>query len=248
VIPCYNEAARLPGDELASLVDDAAEIDLLLVNDGSTDGTEDKLRELAERRPGRIHLLLLERNGGKAEAVRRGLVEALARGAEIVGYLDADLATPLSEMRRLTEIVMKTNVDIVLGSRVLMLGRRIERRHLRHYLGRVFATGASLALNLPVYDTQCGAKVFRRTARLEEALLQPFLSRWAFDVELLARLVAAPGGVEGDRLVEEPLLEWRDVTGSKLHLGQMVGAFADLGRIAWRIRRRVTAAGSASRR
>jgi len=236
VIPCYNEAARLASDELVALIDEAGEIDLLLVDDGSTDRTAEKLRDLAARRPDRVRLLLLEKNGGKAEAVRQGLLEALRGGAEIVGYLDADLATPLSEMRRLTEIAIRQQIDVVLGSRVLMMGRHIERRHLRHYLGRVFATGASLALKLSVYDTQCGAKVFRQTAALQWALREPFLSRWAFDVELIGRLLTAPDAVDSSRVIEEPLYQWRDVPGSKLRFGQMAGAVADLGRVAWRLR------------
>jgi hypothetical protein len=72
---------------------------------------------------------------------------------------------------------------------------------------------------MPVYDTQCGAKVFRRTAALEAALDQPFSGRWAFDVELIGRLhlgTRAAPGVPISRFVEMPLREWRDVAGSTL--------------------------------
>jgi hypothetical protein len=121
-----------------------------------------------------------------------------------------------------------------LGSRVALLGRHIERRTTRHYLGRVFATAASLTLDAPIYDTQCGAKAFRVDDTLREALAEPFESRWVFDVELLARLMRhGPAGI-----VEVPLEEWRDVRGSTLGLGAMTGAAADLVRIALRHRRR----------
>src|SRR5262249_19557526 len=104
----------------------------------------------------------------------------------------------------------------VLGTRVSMLGRDIERSRLRHYLGRLFASAASLVLDLSVYDTQCGAKVFRRTPALDAAISEPFLSRSVLDVELLARLVAgttsAPG-MDRQRIIEEQRAAWHDVAG-----------------------------------
>ena len=117
-----------------------------------------------------------------------------------------------------------------------LLGRQIERVAARHYLGRVFATAASLTLDLPVYDTQCGAKFFRRTPALEEALARPFLSRWVFEVELLSRVTRGPHAISVDRIQEEPLLVWRDVAGSKLTNRAKVRAVVDLARIAWKAR------------
>ncbi|HEY3595095.1 MAG TPA: glycosyltransferase [Polyangiaceae bacterium] len=235
VIPCYNEAARLDEQAFLAAVQDDA-IDLLCVDDGSRDATPDQLRDLAAQKPDRIAVLTLIENGGKAEAVRQGMLRAIAGGAEVVGYLDADLATPIAEMRRLTDILIRREVDVVLGARVAMLGHRIERRSWRHYLGRLFASAASMALRLPIYDTQCGAKVFRRTAALESALAQPFRSRWAFDIELIGRLLGGESKLDETKILEEPLREWHDVRGSKLRLAQMAGAAADLGRIAWRLR------------
>jgi glycosyltransferase involved in cell wall biosynthesis len=236
VIPCYNEAARLHADAFVSLVDDEPEVNLLFVNDGSRDATEERLREMALRRPQRIQILSLDRNVGKAEAVRLGMVEAQRRGTAMVGYFDADLATPTSEIRRLTQVMLQRDVDLVVGARVAMLGRRIDRSNLRHYLGRVFASAASVVLRLRVYDTQCGAKLFRCTPALAEALSKPFISRWVFDVELIGRLIGDPKGIESIRIIEEPLLEWRDVPGSKLRSGHFVAAALDLARVAWALR------------
>jgi hypothetical protein len=95
------------------------------------------------------------------------------------------------------------------------------------------AFAAALSLDLPVYDTQCGAKVFRVNDGLRRALREPFLARWAFDVELLARLL--DDGTTG--IVEVPLLKWCDVTGGSLGPRQMVEAGIELGRLARRRRR-----------
>jgi len=118
------------------------------------------------------------------------------------------------------------------------MGSLISRKAVRHYLGRVFATCASLILRLPVYDTQCGAKLF--SADCVAALVRgPFVSRWIFDVELLARYLRGhPGGPDyHDRILEIPLLHWRDVGGSKLRAKAFLAAAIELYRI-WRSMRR----------
>ena len=137
----------------------------------------------------------------------------------------------------------RPEVEMVLGSRVQLLGRDIVRRPLRHYLGRVMATLISLALNLPVYDTQCGAKLFRRTAELPALFERPFLTRWLFDVEIIARyLLAVEGSARagGRRLYELPLDHWRDVADSKVRPYHFFGALYDLCRIRRAYRRPVT--------
>ena len=176
VVPCYDEAHRLDAGAFVALLDADPACSLLFVNDGSTDGTAALLAALAARRPGRIRVLDLGRNRGKAEAVRRGLLDALAAPAEIVGYVDADLATPTAEVERLLELMRGRDTHVLLAARVALLGRRIERGPLRHYLGRIFASMASLVLRLRVYDTQCGAKLFRAGPALSDALSAPFLS------------------------------------------------------------------------
>lgn len=235
VVPCFNEARRIDLGRFTELLD--AGVHLLFVDDGSTDDTRAVLSTFAEAHPEQARLVALERNRGKAEAVREGLRAAIDAGASVVGYLDADLATPPAQM--LEVLAALDGHQVSLGSRVALLGRQIDRSAHRHVLGRVFATFASLALNLRVYDTQCGAKAFRVTPALTAALEQPFSARWAFDVELLGRLLAPPAGVPAvppEQFVEVPLARWSDVRGSKLSLPQMAKAGLDI--VGMAVRRR----------
>jgi dolichyl-phosphate beta-glucosyltransferase len=219
VVPCYDEAARFDAskfEQLAQVVDR-----LVLVDDGSSDRTPALLDQLARSAPdGAVTVIHLAHNLGKAEAVRAGLQAAVTGGSSIVGYFDADFATPVPEVERLLTVITKDpRLEAVLASRVALLGHSIRRKATRHYLGRLYATAASLALDVAVYDTQCGAKLFRVGDTLAAALADPFPDRWSFDVELLARLLHPAQGVPpvaADQLVEVPLREWRDVGGSKL--------------------------------
>lgn len=233
VVPCYNEAERLDLPAFRQFVAAGYPQRFLFVNDGSTDATADVLRSFCGENAGRFELLDLARNRGKAEAVRRGMLHAIDQGAQRVGFWDADLATPLEAIPEFCRLFdADPELRMVLGSRVRLLGRRIERRALRHYLGRAFATAASLVLGLSVYDTQCGAKLFRVDSVLRASLAEPFRSRWIFDVELLARLVqrvAVAGRQDVERAIRElPLEHWRDVAGSKLKARDFLRALIDL--------------------
>jgi glycosyltransferase involved in cell wall biosynthesis len=245
VVPCYNEGSRLDDEAFLSLVGDDEGLRLLFVDDGSKDDTAQRLAALVARSP-RISFFSLDRNRGKAEAVRLGLRRALDEGPAFVGYLDADLATPIQEVRRLVGLLRSGTAAVLLASRVSLLGRDIQRKPARHYLGRIFASVASMVLRLTVYDTQCGAKFFRATPALAAAIADPFLSRWIFDVELLGRLLTGNAQVpplQVDRVVEEPLLSWRDVPGSKLRPGHAAIAAKDMALIALELRRRRSQAG-----
>jgi len=94
---------------------------------------------------------------------------------------------------------------------------------------------AATALRLPIYDTQCGAKVFRVDDALAELFREPFLSRWIFDVEIIARRLTARRGSDGppvrDVIYELPLTAWHDVHGSKIRLRDFVVVVGDFLRI-----------------
>lgn len=220
VVPCYNEAKRLDARAFSQFRATGRLVEFLFVNDGSTDETLDLLKRMQCRSPDTVRVRDQQPNRGKAEAVRTGMLAALDADADFVGFWDADLATPLRELPRFLDILAdRDDIDVVLGSRVKLLGRTIDRHAWRHYFGRVFATLVSELLRLPVYDTQCGAKLFRATDRLRAVLEQPFTTSWLFDVEILARFIAleqAGTTAAAARLYELPLDEWRDIAGSKL--------------------------------
>lgn len=235
VIPCFNEEHRLPVAELRRFHLDGASVQVCLVNDGSTDGTAALLASLAQESPDRFFVLDLERNVGKAEAVRRGIVAAIDRKPDLVGFWDADLATPLDEIPSFLEVFReRPEVEMVFAARVRLLGRSISRNPARHYFGRVGATMISSSLGLAVYDTQCGAKLFRVVDGLREIFAAPFLSRWIFDVEIIARLVRRKGRDAAARAIYElPIQVWHDVKGSKVRSTDFLRALKDL----WRIHR-----------
>lgn len=231
-IPCYNEADRLKCDAFVDFVRQHRDVVFIFVDDGSTDGTGHLLKMIARSEPNNVQLITLETNRGKAEAVRQGTLSAIAAGARYVGYWDADLATPLDPILEfVAELKKKSDLLLVMGARVQLLGRTIVRKRYRHYLGRIFATVVSFVLRMPVYDTQCGAKMFVASEPVALAFRDPFISRWVFDVEILARLVCRGNVNPHLAICEYPLLEWHDVKGSKIKPKDFWIALWDLARI-----------------
>ena len=236
VVPCYNEAARLPVEAFRRFADDVPWVRFVFVNDGSTDETSSVLERLASAAPDRFESLDHDRNRGKAEAVRAGMLHAIGRSGLYAGYWDADLATPLEEIPRFVEVLnTHRERDMCFGARVQLLGRSIRRHTHRHYVGRAFATVASVALRLPVYDTQCGAKLFRLTSATRALFAEPFLGRWTFDIEIIARLTELSAGTRskapGDAIYELPLDRWHDIGGSHVSPGDLVQALIEIARI-----------------
>lgn len=224
VVPCFNEEKRLPIEAFAAWIGARRGWHFRFVDDGSTDGTAAAVRRLVGRvGAGNASLLSLPSNRGKAEAVRQGLLASIGSGAEFVGFCDADLATPLDDLTRLFDAMRQApHLEMAMGSRVQMLGNSVQRRAVRHFAARAIANLAALALDLPVHDTQCGAKAMRNGPSLRDALSRPFGSGWVFDMELIQRIaihardrgIADPASV----FLEVPVSAWRDVEGSKVRL------------------------------
>lgn len=247
VIPCYNEAARLNRSAFESFARDHAArlgrtIQLLFVDDGSQDHTLLVLQDLHAAHPERLLVHALPQNSGKAEAVRSGLLAACQSKPTYVGFWDADLATPLEDIPRFMELLdQRTDIEMIFGSRVNLLGRNVKRKLWRHYIGRVFATAAAAVLRVGIYDTQCGAKLFRVSDGFIERLKEPFIGGWIFDVEMIAREAMARRGRPNlpqvkDIIFEYPLMDWRDVAGSKISLRDWFKVGFNLLRIWWKYR------------
>lgn len=206
------------------------DVGFMLVNDGSSDNTLSLLRKLELGWSGRVLVIDQQPNQGKAEAVRVGMLRALEQCPVYLGYFDADLATPLEGIQDFARILdSNPQAELVLGARVALLGHAIERKLYRHYLGRVFATAASLVLAVPVYDTQCGAKLFRATPSLRALFEKPFGSRWIFDVEIIARFLTGTGRVSG--LFELPLVRWTDIGASRVKATDFIRAIGEMAGI-----------------
>lgn len=211
IVPCFNEGSRLQVNRFISFSKEHTDIQFLFVNDGSDDNTGDLLLMLQQSAPG-INFITLEKNEGKGEAVRQGIIAALSQSTDYIGYLDADLSTSLEEFYRIFEEGKKNALDIVLGSRIQKIDTVIERSYVRHIIGRILATIIDQKFKLGVYDTQCGAKIYK-SFYLERVVSKPFYSKWFFDVELLVRIRK---NYQRYKVEEIPLRSWRNVGNSKL--------------------------------
>lgn len=232
IIPCYNEEQRLRVDLVETFSREHEDIHIWLVNDGSRDGTLSKITALAARCE-RVHVFDIKENGGKAEAIRKGMLHICAgeEGFDLLGFIDADFSAPLEEVLFLLNEQQQSNARITVGARVKMMGRHIYRSGLRHYFGRAFATYAVTLLQLPNYDTQCGLKLFDRdiAARI---FAEPLFSKWFFDIELFVRAKVELGESAYNRdVIEVPLRCWKEVGESRLKITDFMKAPFEVFRI-----------------
>lgn len=210
IVPCYNEAKRIKALEFISFAKQHPDIQFYFVNDGSTDDTKKILLQI--RQSSNSIIICLEKNLGKAEAVRQGFINALEDKHELVGFLDADLSTGLKEFLKLKQSLISQNFDFVLGSRIKKIDTDIQRSFFRHITGRIIATIIDLQFSLGVYDTQCGAKIFRSTV-IQNIIDKRFYTRWFFDVEILLRIRKTNSNYKA---AEIPLSKWQNIPDSRL--------------------------------
>jgi dolichyl-phosphate beta-glucosyltransferase len=230
VVPAYDEEQRLAASlgKIASYVD-ASRLDaeIIVVDDGSKDGTAELAEKALSGRRGRV-----VRNGenrGKGYSVRRGVLEAKGR---FVLLTDADLSTPIEEHGKLAAVIRDRDLDVVIGSRALP-GSDIQVRQsrIRQSMGRSFNVVIRALTGLPFRDTQCGFKLMdrERVAPLFEKMV---VDRFAFDVELL--FLCERFGLS---VADVPII-WRNATGSKVSLlGDPLNMIVDVLRVRWRFRR-----------
>lgn len=228
IIPCYNEYERLNTSQYTEELSRNNAISILFIDDGSKDNTSQKFEELKEKFPHRINFLLKEKNEGKATAIFDGVRYALENYQyKYLGYIDADLAVSIDEIMTLSVILQQENKDFIFGSRWKRIGSKIERKFIRHYVGRIFATIASILLDLGVYDTQCGAKVFT-TEVAQKVFTSKFNVSWNFDIEIFFRLLKIFPKDDFDKhCTEFPLKQWKDVDGSKVKVNHTIKVLKD---------------------
>jgi len=228
VIPCYNEGNRLPLSEFFSFMKEYPSNTICFVNDGSTDDTLEILNQIKSQNQECIHILSNTENIGKAESVRKGILYCSNNiNYSYIAYLDADLSTPFKECIRLSGYI-KEDIEFCFGSRIMIIGAKIERKYSRHFAGRIIAAFISNILELKVYDTQCGCKVF--TKELSLLLFEePFISRWLFDVELFARKINLYGKDQAlKKMLEIPLKKWINKNDSKVKIKYFFQLWIDL--------------------
>lgn len=213
IVPCYNEEFRLSVEKWYELLQNTS-IRICFVNDGSKDRTEEVLQKISTKCPERVEIVTLNSNVGKSEAIRAGLIKTSTKfpSASIIGYIDADFAIPTAEIRRLVELAEISQYDVLMASRVKLLGREINRRRSRHVLGRLIVTFiSSKSLKFP-YDPQCGFKIFKNSNSFKDALGERFKTRWFFDLEIITRM-----RMLGElRMREEPLENWLEISDSRI--------------------------------
>ncbi len=231
VIPCYNEGKGISNSEYSNFLNNNPQAFICFVNDGSIDNTLEVLNALQAKHETQIHILSLEKNSGKAEAVRVGIIYCnLHFQHQYIGYLDADLATTLEEFIDLKNY-LQHEIVFSFGSRIRKIGSTIERENSRFLIGRIIATFISNILDIKIYDTQCGSKLFTRSIS-EQLFEKKFISTWLFDVELFYRMILLFGREKAiQKMLEIPLKLWVEKGDSKVKLSYGIKLWFDLFKI-----------------
>jgi dolichyl-phosphate beta-glucosyltransferase len=220
VVPAFNEAHRIPSTlpRLLELVPE--EVELIVVDDGSTDETAQLLRDFLRTRPN-CAVFNLPQNGGKGAAVRAGMLHAQG---EVVLFMDADLSADLAALPRLVEAL--DHADVAIGSRSGD-DAEIQKGLARKVISATFAVLTRVMTGLRFGDTQCGFKAFRRDAA-KLVFSHQQLDGFAFDVEIL--VLAHRLGLE----VQEVPIRWADAEGSTVRWWiDPLKMMRDITRIKW---------------
>ena len=234
VIPCYNEEERLLSNEFLNYIDKYSGYHLCFVNDGSKDNTLKVLKDLQKGREDFITVYDCEKNGGKAEAVRLGMLHMAKKDdLDYIGFLDADLSTDLADFDDLVKTIETSNFKIVSGSRISRMGANITKESARKIISLTINYIIRKILKMDFKDTQCGAKIFSKDV-IQIAFGEKFVTQWIFDVEIFKRMSHHFGLEKAKTLLcEQPLKRWIHADGSKLSMKDSVKIVMQLGQIAW---------------
>jgi len=234
VIPCYNEEDRLLSDEFLKFVDENSGYHLCFVNDGSKDKTLEVLYKLQKNREDYITVYDCVKNGGKAEAVRLGMLHmSEKKDLDYIGFLDADLSTDLRDFDDLVTTIENSDFKIVSGSRIARMGANITKESARKVISLTINLIIRKILRMDFKDTQCGAKIFHKDV-IDLAFGKKFVTQWIFDVEIFKRMSLHFGlNKSKSMLCEQPLKRWIHADGSKLSMKDSIKIVMQLAQIAW---------------
>ena len=239
VIPCYNEEKRLLNKKFTKFIIKNSGYHLCFVNDGSKDKTLEVLYKLRKGREDFITVYDCKKNGGKAKAVRLGILHmAKQDDLDYIGFLDADLSTDLADFDGLVSIIEKSKFKIVSGSRISRIGANIKSGGVRKIISIIINFIIRKILKMEFNDTQCGAKIFHKDV-IEIVFKEKFVTKWIFDVEIFKRIILHFGLKKAKEIIcEKPLKRWIHVGGSKLSMRDSLKIVFQLGQIAWTYRKR----------
>ncbi|TGM46498.1 glycosyltransferase [Leptospira biflexa] len=212
IIPCYNECNRLPQylDTLMITFQKKSNVDFIIVDDGSPKKEFLKLKENIEHHLSnpKIQLLRYELNLGKGGAIQFGL--QVAKG-NYVGFVDADGATPAYELQRIWDhIDTHKDIDLIVGSRIPMLGRSVKKSFYRHIANRVFSYYFHKIFKIQMYDPQCGCKIFKKS--LYETMREKITDlRWLWDTQLIVL------SYRNQKKIFEFPIDWNEIPDSKFN-------------------------------
>lgn len=224
IVPCYNEGERFPFYKFLKFAQENKDVLLCFVNDGSKDDTLAVLRGIEAECMDNICVYNMEKNSGKSEAVRQGMLHVFNHyDIELLGFLDADLATLPEEwllMARYKE--QNQRFGAIVGSRIQRLGANIQRADNRSFFSSIIKKAIKILLKTTFQDTQCGAKIFNRNL-IPYLFNRSFMTPWLFDVEIFLRLQKKFGKTTLQTgVIEYPLMYWTEVGDSKLKFSHSI--------------------------
>lgn len=214
IIPAYNEEKRI-GETLGKYLDFFKEAKILVVINGTTDNT----LEIVKKYP--VQYLNFEK-GGKGFAIKEGFKYALENNFDLIGYIDADMATPPESFSKLIEGI--ENYDGIISNRWMKESIITNRTFKRKILSFGFNFLVRLLFHLPQTDTQCGSKLFKKEA-IRAVIDNLKVERWEFDVDLLYNL-----NKQNFKIKEIPTI-WDDKKGSKISLKAPIQMFTGILRL-----------------
>jgi dolichyl-phosphate beta-glucosyltransferase len=234
VVPCFNEEKRIKlnyWNDLARIPN----VHWIFVNDGSSDDTKEVLNKITNST-----IIDINKNVGKAEAIRKGITETYKKNSGEsfwVGYLDADSAFEIEDIRKVIELVYSKSsaYDSYWGSRVALAGRKITRNNLRHILSRILITFFGYKMRDLPYDPQTGFKIFKFNNQQMEIFEKRFETKWFVDLEILIRYQVLEKQIM--KIWEEPVNTWKDVDGSNIRGFELITVVKDLIKILRIIRK-----------